>query len=295
MAGDEHGDEHGDGWDGDQPADGAPSSAGPGRSRRRQVVLAAGVAAAVVAVLVGTRTVSPPGPTPEVRPGAAPAAAFLTGDAGSGNPDPPPDPDVECMGSGSFRPAVLTGLYRDLAAGDAADRALLTAIRTGDGLGGLHPLPTTGWRRIVDLPDDAQWLHEQSPNRTDARVTFRRDRGDWRYATSAFGGPCVPARAEYAADDTRIRSADGMGMTLLVDVAGGTCLPHHLELAPTEVVETDRTVTLTVHALPSTTGTGACAGVDETVTEPVGLHAPLGSRTVLDGRYFPAQPVPVRR
>lgn len=131
-------------------------------------------------------------------------------------------------------------------------------------------------------------------HRADARVTFRRDSNGWRYASSAFGGPCVPARVEYAQDDARITSAGAMGSTLLVEVTGGSCLPHHLELAPTDVLETGRSVTVTVHPLPSTTDGNACAGVAESVTVPVGLHAPLGSRTVLDGRYFPAQPVPRR-
>lgn len=275
------------GWEGDEPPDTGRRRGRPVVPRGRSALLAVGVAAAVVAALVVADAQLP-------RPDGTPTAAAMTASAGSGDPEPAPDPDVTCMGSQGFRPVVLTRLHRDLAAGDAADRALLTAIRTGDGFGGAHPFTATGWFRIVDAPDVAEWLHERSPGRVDARVTFHRDATGWQYVGSGVGGPCVPSLAQYAGDDNALQSAEAMGSTLLLVVDHGTCGP---DLAPTDVLETARTVTLTVHSLtatadPAPDGT-SCGGVEQSLTIPVGLRAPLGTRTVLDGRYFPPRPVPL--
>lgn len=276
------------GWEGDEPAGSGQRGVRPGGPRGRRALLAAGVAAAVVAGLVVANAHLP-------HPDGAPSATAMTASAGSGDPEPAPDPDVQCMGSQGFRPVVLTRLHRDLAAGDPADRALFAALSSGDGFGGSQPFPAGGWFRIVDSPELAEWLHEQSPGRVDARVSFRRDGGGWRYAGSALGGPCVPSRVQYAGDDSSLDSAEAMGTTVLLVISHGTCGPG---LAPTDVVETGRTVTLTVHSLTATPEAlpdeTLCAGVQRTLTVPVGLRAPLGSRTVLDGRYFPAQPVPLR-
>ncbi len=201
------------------------------------------------------------------------------------------DPSVVGLTCGegdvAFHPALLSAAGRAEAEPDGAAEALRREIASG------ARIPATGWTRVAQTADFAQFVAQDVDEGDWWEVTFSLDAGSWRLSSHGVCRlqPLVPEGVSVAAwrVDPSFPGPAAGDRTIHALINERACAggrpPNGRVLPPVIAVSADRvTITVLVRTLP---GGNDCPGNPDFPVD-IQLTEPLGARSLFDGGVFPS-------